>query len=309
MPANAAHYLFAEKLLPAIKKLYPALDSRAFYYGAQGPDVLFFHRALPCMPGKSMRRYGSRLHKINPAFTFRCFADYLNTAAEGIAAAQSYVYGFIMHFCLDRRAHVYINAVTEAIMKKEGIRYSSKIIHNRIESNLDAILVKTLAGQNGSSFHPERFLSDDPQLMLAAAKPLSHLINCAFSQQTSPEQLVTAFGDTAKILRLLADESGRKTAVLGAAEKLLPYSMPLATTLLRRDAPDEKWDYINSSHALWPELGKKEMQSDTFYDMMEKAANEALETARNFTLALADGRDMQTVTGTLNFSGLPGQNP
>lgn len=309
MPANAAHYLFAEKMLPALKKIYPELDPRALYYGAQGPDVLFFHRALPCMPGKSLRRCGSRLHKINPAVTFQCLADYLTHTPGELSAAQSYVYGFLLHFCLDRRAHVYINAVTQAIMKKEDIRYSSSIIHNRIESNLDTILLKTLKGQSGNSFHPERFLSDDPKLLLAIAAPLSHLINCTLSQQTTPEQLQTAFSDTAKIFRLLTDESGRKTAALGAAEKLLPHRMPIATTLIRREVPDGKWDYANYSRAPWPALGKKEMQSDTFYDMIEKAALDALETAQNFTLALSDGRAMETVTGTLNFSGLPGQNP
>lgn len=300
MPANATHCLFAEKMLPAIKKIYPGLDPRPFYYGAQGPDVLFFHRVLPCMPGKSLRRCGSRLHKINPAFTFQCFADYLNTAPPDIVLAQSYVYGFLVHFCLDRRAHVYINAVTKAVMEKEGIRYSSSIIHNRIESNLDSILTKDLAKQGGG-FRTDKILTDDPGVISAMSKALSYLMNRTFADKTTPEQLENAFRDTATMFRLLTDESGRKTAVLGVAEKLLPHHAPAATTLMRRESPDGKWDYANTSRALWPEFGKKEMQSDTFYDMMKKAAEEALEMARGFTLALKDGRDMASVTGTLNF--------
>lgn len=309
MPANAVHYLFAEKMVPALKKIYPALDTRPLYYGAQGPDVLFFHRALPCMPGKSLRRCGSRLHKLHPAVTFQCFADYLNGTPSSPILARSYVYGFLLHFCLDRRAHVYINAVTQAIMEKENIRYSSSIIHNRVETNLDTILLQTLRAKNGNEFQPDQILSDDSQVLHVMGEALSYLLNHALAQQTNPEQMVNAFRDTASMFRLLTDKSGKKTAVLGIAEKLLPHQAPIATTLIRQKNPDGKWDYANESHNLWPGLGEKQMQPDSFYDMMEKAAEEAREMAQAFTLALAGGRPMAEVTGTLNFSGLPVSPP
>ncbi len=307
MPANAAHYLFAKNLAPELKQFDPALDTRALYYGTQGPDVLFFHRILPWMPGKSLHRCGSRLHKIDPSITFQVLADYLQTNPAYPEIARSYIYGFILHFCLDRRAHVYINAAVQTIMKKEGIRYSESVIHNRIETNLDTILIHDMLHIGGNQFHPWENLSDEPDVLKGIAGILVHLLKHALHQDATPEQMVLALKDTSKILRLLTDESGKKTAVLGVAEKLLPHCAPAATTLIRKKEPDYQYDYTNSNHAPWisPD-SENNVHTESFYDIIEQSARDALIMVKEFTSALSDGRPMRSITGTRNFSsGFP----
>lgn len=304
MPANAAHYLFAKKLVPELEQFYPALDTRALYYGTQGPDVLFFHRVLPWMPGKSLHRCGSLLHKIDPAVTFQVLADYLKNSPSYPEIARSYIYGFILHYCLDRRAHVYINATVQAIMAKEGIRYSASIIHNRIETNLDTILIRDMLNMDGNLFHPWENFSDDPAVLEGIADILVFLLKQALHQETTREQMIFALKDTSKMLRLLTDASGKKTAALGIAEKLLPHHTPAATSLIRGKESDGKWDYANMSHSAWTPSGdKNSVQTDSFYDMIEQAAQDGLAMIKAFTLALSDSRPMRIVTGSYNFSG------
>ena len=51
------------------KKRKPLLSSDAFFLGVQGPDVFYFHRALPWHKKKetSLRTWGDTFHQENPA--------------------------------------------------------------------------------------------------------------------------------------------------------------------------------------------------------------------------------------------------
>ena len=79
MPAAITHYLLAERVMEEIKKkdLQQNLDGDAFFWGAQGPDFLFFHRALPWWKGESLREYGSRIHRAKPSETISILKEYM----------------------------------------------------------------------------------------------------------------------------------------------------------------------------------------------------------------------------------------
>ena len=109
MPAFSTHYLFARELMEQIEAMTPEtrLDPDAVYYGTQGPDVLFFHRILPTMPGKSCNPAGSRMHRANPNVLFEAMLRYAQALPEaGRDQALSYIYGFLCHYALDRVAPV-----------------------------------------------------------------------------------------------------------------------------------------------------------------------------------------------------------
>lgn len=77
MPAFASHYIFAKEMMPFLKKTADfEINENAVYLGTQGPDVLFFHRVLPWMPGKSIRKYGSMLHRAKPGDIFENMREY-----------------------------------------------------------------------------------------------------------------------------------------------------------------------------------------------------------------------------------------
>ena len=84
MPAFSTHYLFARELMEQIEAMTPEtrLDPDAVYYGTQGPDVLFFHRILPTMPGKSCNPAGSRMHRANPNVLFEAMLRYAQALPE-----------------------------------------------------------------------------------------------------------------------------------------------------------------------------------------------------------------------------------
>ena len=71
MPACITHHLFAQDLLA---RLSEAVDQSAFFWGAQGPDFLFCHRYIQAAAKKdvkSLKEYGSALHRTSPTATDR----------------------------------------------------------------------------------------------------------------------------------------------------------------------------------------------------------------------------------------------
>ena len=86
MPAAICHYLHGERVWKVLQKRKPLLSSDAFFLGVQGPDVFYFHRALPwhkkkkpvCAHGEILfirkirpscfRRFGNSMSRIVPLY-------------------------------------------------------------------------------------------------------------------------------------------------------------------------------------------------------------------------------------------------
>ena len=113
MPSYSTHCIFARELLP---QLYSYVDF-ALMVGTQGPDIFFFHRAFPWMPGKSMRKIGSALHRSKPADILEAMRYYCSKLSGQKDIAKSYVNGFIMHYALDRLCHPYVYSLQYKIDK------------------------------------------------------------------------------------------------------------------------------------------------------------------------------------------------
>ncbi|MCH5321943.1 MAG: hypothetical protein J1E36_09275, partial [Eubacterium sp.] len=83
MPAFSTHYIFAKELVPFLKETADfEVNEDAVFLGTQGPDIFFFHRILPWMNGKSLRKYGSMLHRSKPEILFENMRKYCEISNE-----------------------------------------------------------------------------------------------------------------------------------------------------------------------------------------------------------------------------------
>ena len=95
MPAFATHCVFALELAEELQKTAEfKLNKNALLIGAQGPDIFFFHRALPWQSGKTLRKVGSAMHRADPALIFDKLYEYCETA-ENKSVAKSYAFGSV----------------------------------------------------------------------------------------------------------------------------------------------------------------------------------------------------------------------
>lgn len=154
MPAFSTHYAFAVEMKEFIEQNCNfQLDTNALMIGTQGPDIFFFHRAIPLlMYGKSYRKTGSAMHRSKPSDVFECAAKYISKSKEK-EIALSYFYGYILHYALDRNCHPYIFCYQKKMQEKmPQIHHSS--IHNMIELGLDAYIIKNVLGYSQTEkFH------------------------------------------------------------------------------------------------------------------------------------------------------------
>jgi len=294
--------ILATELMPALAQAAGSfgahLEEDAVYYGAQGPDFLFFHRAMPWMPGRSLRRTGTAMHNGNPAGLFERMRLYL-AANPGDKYALPYALGFLFHYALDRTAHPYVLAMTDQIAEQEHIRYSRKIIHNRIETNIDIYLLREKLGvKDARKFYQTDSLARKPELLRSMGKMMADVINALHSAGAPEAEVVTAFEDFYKVQKMEIDPRGVKRPVIRALEFILTPAGrglgPALSTLIRTKEPDKKWDYMNKAHSL--------CGAGNFYSVFERAKADALFLAAGFLKAVQTGSPVGGFIGDASFS-------
>jgi len=306
MPAFCTHYLFGEEFLlelPTEKRHNKDFRS-AFFYGVHGPDFLLFHRALPTMPGKSFRKLGTKLHHDNPVALLELMQK-LMLQNEDNAYIQGYVAGFICHYALDRVAHPYIYFLQEAIIRKEKIRYTESVVHNRIETNIDKfMLMDRLKINDGRKFRATDTLSTDSEMLRCISTLMAKVINTLYKTKLDTKGVLQAFSDFRRIEAKLANETYWRKPFSLVAELPVRFAKgPALSTLLRSGKMKTDWDYANKTKHKWTNLNQKTKSSDdSFIDLYETALSQAIYMYDEFLL----GSDVAEVTEGISFvKGVP----
>lgn len=306
MPAFCTHYLFGEEFLlelPTEKRHNKDFRS-AFFYGVHGPDFLLFHRALPTMPGRSFRKLSTTLHSDNPVPLLELMQK-LMLQNDDNAYIQGYVAGFICHYALDRVTHPYINFLQEAIIRKEKIRYTESVVHNRIETNIDKfMLADRLKIKDGRKFSATDTLSTDAEMLRCISTLMAKVINTLYKTKLDTKGVIQAFSDFRKIEAKLSNETYWRKPFAKIAE--LPVRLakgPALSTLIRSGKIKTDWDYANTTKHKWTNLHQKTKTSDdSFVELYETALSQAIYMYDEFLM----GSDVAEVTEGISFSkGVP----
>lgn len=312
MPAFSTHYLFARELMAQIQAADPELrlDASAVYYGTQGPDVLFFHRILPTMPGKSYNPAGSRMHRANPNALFEAMLAYAR-AQEGpqFEQALSYIYGFLCHYALDRVAHPYIYATQNAVIRARHIWYLKGVVHNRVEYEIDMLMLRRhLQVASARKFETRDVLSTDSALLDAMAGVLAAAVQDALQLPMTRAQARQAFCDTRAMQSLLTNRHGWKLPVMALLQlPVYPLLGPCLTTMLRRTQADTRWDYTNDQKAEWAyPADPARVSGESFEELFERAKLDALHLIAAFRESLSGGGALGQAVGGVSFlTGVP----
>lgn len=300
MPAFCSHYLFFKDSKEFMYSLadFP-LNERACALGTQGADIFFFHKIYS--PLRSKRKIGSALHRAKPENIFNAFAEYVRKNPD--PTAKSYIYGFILHYALDRRCHPYVYALEKKITDSDKkIHHASA--HNRVEMGLDAYMLYQKLGIE----HPYLFdssktieLSDDEKN--SVAKLLCCMIKRVLKKRISRSAIKNAIDDTVKMQRLLQDRSGQLYAVtkiletiLGRAIGYFKFSAMIKPRLWKNG---EK--YANIDNRIWISPFNKEKSNLSFEQLYIYALQEAQELLVGFEQIVLGKADAKDVTENISF--------
>lgn len=299
MPAAMTHYIHAEAVIKALDKRGINTDVKMVLWGAQGPDIMYFHRAMPYQLGKSLRRVGSMLHKSGPE---RLISTMAELCRDEYSDVVSYAYGFLCHYALDRTAHPYVYAMQEKYAEKEKIKYNHSYIHNLIEHNIDIIILKDAKSLRPADVNIDNVLSTDNNII----KRQSELLNAALSAIMPERKIKTgkieqAFYDMHRNTKTMIDHGVKKRFIL-FLEKIL-HTGPVLSSLIEGEESDGMMDYMNLSKESWKNPFDKAGRSynDNFYEVLDRAVSDAVNLILKF-IEYKGGRFDGSITDNITFN-------
>lgn len=289
MPASATHYILAKEVQNSLDdSLKESVNKTAYYFGAQGPDFLFMHRALPYMSGESIREYGDKIHGALPSKTLNAIRDFVNQEENPVY--RSYALGFMCHYALDSTAHPYINAITEELLEDE-VTETRETVHGEIESSLDSIMIRSKSNKLPTDVKFKKFFPKDEVIQRAVSKLYSYIIKELFNEEVSKEQIYQATNDARALMSFLTDRTTIKQRFFDRLERGKPH---MITSHIVPITENPEFDYANTSQTEWG----SESRTDSFFELYDESVVLAKSLIENF-----DSCDFAEITGEKLFCG------
>lgn len=290
MPAFSTHYIFANEIMDELKqKADFKLNENAVLIGTQGPDIFFFHRVFPWQAGKSLRKTGSLLHRAKAGDIIDAFYKYCSSLTNqlDISVAKSYVYGFILHYALDRNCHPYIFTIQDEITKRhKGENPHSA--HNTVEFALDSLLIKEkLKIDNPLSFNTAETLNFTVYEKQQVAKVIESCGKTISSKMTSNE-IETAIDDLKYAQEMMYNVTSGQFKTICFLEKM---ASPITknfkvSSMFRTNDLENAEKYVNISNDKWISPYESKIRNESFFDLYEFSKKDALNMIDGFNNGL-----------------------
>ncbi len=304
MPAVVTHYCFARRVITRLQGQIEAVDMPAVDIGAQGPDIFYFHRALPWLPGKGYAKLGLALHNLHPAVLFEGLGRAIMSVSEQDApVARGFMAGFICHYVLDRNVHPFVLHFQKQLAKEQPhYDFRENWYHYRVESALDTLTLLREMGRTNTRFpltnalpKPDRYR--DVQIARWYGQVFRLLPG---APGIDPVYAAKAVADTRHALFWMSDRwELKQTLVLRPLEKLFREGH-LGSALLRQNDVSD-FDYANCRRASWEYRGQR--VNSTFYELYDQSVAEAAELIKSFLETVRQGAPDGRIFGNLDFAG------
>lgn len=289
MPACITHYQFAQEVQAHLGQ--PIQNPCAYAWGAQGPDFLFCHRYLQAAAKKdtrSLREYGSALHKGRPSLTLNAIRGFLQ--GRDNPCYRSYALGFLCHYALDSTAHPYVNARARELAKARPWENASTM-HGEVEAALDAIVLRWKTGALPSEVKLGDMFPKNEGVQRQIARLYREVLFTLYGTDVSEEALYQATRDAHLVFSTCTDRTGLKRAFFQRLERGRP---GWVTSHLVPITEDPAPDFANESHSPWQRDGAP--CSLSFFELYAQALELAVSLAQDF-----DHADFAALTGERPF--------
>ncbi|MFU0833357.1 MAG: Zn-dep-PLPC domain-containing protein [Oscillospiraceae bacterium] len=291
MPAAITHYQQALAVLKKCDIEHSPKFTDAFLCGAQGPDFLYYHNLFQPWR-KNLRSLGSKLHHEHPAKLLSVIRDFLNQS--GNEMIESYIYGFLCHYSLDRTAHPFVHWDVHALKNLYPGR-SNSFLHNHVESVLDVIILRSVTGQLAVDFDLRKTVPKDREVQLQIEKLYRHIFERLYGIHGIRENVFQAMSHCRIICGFLNDRYMIKKPVAQALEQLT-HKYVFSSVIRGMNEPDE-FDYANVLHSewKWPE-NNRDFRTDSFFELYAKSIQDSVTFIREFKTA-----DLSQLTHEISF--------
>lgn len=277
MPNIVTHVCFARDMMDSVldAKTMSIVEENPhlFEVGSNGPDFLFFHdtTARHVMKKSKLRKLGTFCHRRNVNDFYK---DALNTirkeSNEQIKKEEMiYLFGHLCHWALDSEAHPYIFYRTGSGDSKAQFR------HHRIESLLDAAILKIKTGQTIEDFRAYEICDVNMNEARAITRIYHSVADHVYDIQERPHEYLQALNDWHFVQKLLYDGNGKKIKRFQKVETLIGQIGLVSAMMVPKETSDP-CDICNLKKKQWVHPCDDQLTStDSFLDLYDKALNRA----------------------------------
>lgn len=299
MPAFSSHYIFAKELMPLLKSTASfKINEAAVYYGTQGPDIFFSHRVFPWMIGKTLRKTGSAIHRAKPADILAAMRKYLKSHNNS-DTTKSYVWGFILHYALDRKCHPYVYSFQEKIINHSPLT-NPHTAHNTVEFAMDSYLLnKRLNIKNPVLFNTAQTLAENEDVFEEIANIYCFIVPEIIGEKIKKEQVITALKDLKTVQKTVLDRYGIKKAIITPLEIIIsPFTKNFKFSAMLRPRHLEKAKkYGNINNCEWKSPYSEQLHRESFEELFDVAKKEAV----FMITAFEEGFPAKEITNNISF--------
>ncbi len=285
-----------------------ANHSGLFNDGLQGPDPFFYLENFPW--GKhSLKNIGNLMHKEKTGVFLLDLIESLGNLGNCPEMKASCLCGLICHYCLDTICHPYIFYFSGFDYSGNNPKYS--VCHKKFETILDMLLVRQMVKE------PSRFITradflETSEDVHCAYEDFSKEILLLYGKSISTAMCLKSLRYMKYSLKVLHDPIGLKRPLILLSDSIFrTHGMYSATVYDYKKI--KSIDYANISHETWKHPVTGEASTDSFFDLYEKAAANAVKlisAADDYLNGKFDKSELQGLFPDLDYNtGLKGDDP
>jgi hypothetical protein len=295
LPAIITHSFFADDVFEELKdcrlKDEIQVKKSLFRLGAQGPDVFFYYKAAPWIPYDGIEKLGNLIHDEKVGHFYSRSFDYLNGMEhdKGFFDLAVYLAGYLCHYSLDRTAHPFIHYTSGIDSDHSRISWKYHIYHRILESTIDYLML-VKKGYDPSKYRSFELVMVPPFSIESVLKYYKHILAEVYGISINRQQTEELITGIYKVMRYLYDPSGMKYYFYRFLEMLMRRPGGITSSMMPRKI-DRELDYLNLDHNTWLHPCHKDRSSnDSFWEIYDSAAGEALKTVELFSSFIDSGR-------------------
>ena len=308
MPSVLTHYGFNKEVFD--NNVDFLINNEDIYLvGAQGPDPFFFRGIVPSLKNKNVsiiRKYGSKLHKLDPSEVFFSFFKYANENKENKNVLYSYIFGAGLHYILDRKIHPYVFYKTGfSDEQKKKAKYFA--CHTLFETNLDVLLMHDRF--NRYKVKPcEAILCDENKV-----KTVSEMYG-VLAKEIVKEDVINknsfyeSYKDMIKIENILYSKKGVKKKIVNFLFKNTPFNTMMHPLVVK---DDNVIDYLNIRKKEWKDPSSEVSFNKSIYDLIDEAKEEVeawIKIVKDSYIGLNVNDKIKSFTKGLIYDGYDNKN-
>lgn len=293
MPNIITHGLCAQDSLDLMNnselKTLIQKNPRLFALGSNGPDFLFYYKALPTQnqtDAKKIHQIGNRVHedKVNAFYQTAIEILQGESDAEKREILLVYLAGHLSHWALDSVAHPFI------FNRSGELAGDTQYWHYRYESMLDTMMVKEVKGLKLSQVKSYEMVDSTRKERKVLADFYARTVKAVFGIDEDASVYEECFETAPKLAKLLYDPFTRKFPLVQAGEKAMGLFWKYSSHMIIGKI-DAQHDVLNAGHAVWyhPE-DEHEISTQSFLDLYEIGTERGREVLEAFNELVFEGK-------------------